>query len=444
MAGQGTFVRGRENVTVPFSILPRNRRRGSTILFLGVLAAGLLTLAVMGWVEGFTALRVPAMYPAFADVRTIPGAWQAMAAGLDPRIDNPGDPWARPFNYPDIWLFLFKPLAVIGDPALVFGVVQAAMLAAVGAVLARRRHGWLAFLVFFSPPALLLLERGNTDGVVMLLTLFALWRGAFAGGAALGLAVALKIFPLFGIAAALLHPTWRRGLAGLVVAAPLSVWSLRQTSAMVAATPGAYSTAFGLRSASLLFLTADSPLFTPGAPKWLVRVLVTLVFVAGAALVWRLLRTAYRHLAAAVLAGEPGQRAVTLGFLGIFLAVFVLGSNFAYRLVVIAPILWGLAPMAVSRHGWLRCGWLAAVSLGVGVLALYAPWVPNGWVPLDGWTLLNPLTFLFAVITAPLAVEAVMQAVPEWLRHRVILTLALVRKGYRSARTGPYSTGTQA
>lgn len=433
-------MQGRENVTVPFSILPRNRRHGSTILFLGVLAAGLLMLAVMGWVDGFTALRVPAMSPAFADVRTIPGAWQAIAAGLDPRIDNPGDPWARPFNYPDIWLFLFKPLAVIGDPALVFGIVQAVMLAAVGAAFARRRHGWLAFLVFFSPPALLLMERGNTDGVVMLLTLFALWRGALAGGAALGLAVALKVFPLFGIAAALLHPTWRRVLAGLVVAGPLAVWSLMQARAMVAVTPGAYSTAFGLRSVSLLFLTGDSPLFLPGAPKWVVRVLVTVVFAGGAFLTWRLLRAAYETLAAAVLAGEPGQRAVTLGFLGIFLAVFLLGSNFAYRLVVIAPILWGLAPLAGARRG----GLLAAAILGVGVLALYAPWVPNGWTPLDGWTLLNPLTFLFAVITAPLAVAAVIQATPEPFRHRAVLMCRLVRRYYRSVRIGPYSTGTQA
>ena len=159
----GNRGRSLENVTVFFSIIRQNRYQYSAIAFLGMLGGGLLTLVLLGWLDGFNKFHVPAMTPVFADIRTIPGAWESVLAGLDPRVDNPGDPWNRPFNYPEIWLFIFKPLAWVGDPVLLFGTAQALILALAGFIFTRRRHGWLAVLVFFAPPSLLLMERGNTE-----------------------------------------------------------------------------------------------------------------------------------------------------------------------------------------------------------------------------------------------------------------------------------------
>jgi hypothetical protein len=56
----------------------------------------------------WTLLQVPAMYPPFADLRTVQGALTSIARGFDPQITNPGDPWSRPMNYPMVWIKIAK------------------------------------------------------------------------------------------------------------------------------------------------------------------------------------------------------------------------------------------------------------------------------------------------------------------------------------------------
>ena len=49
-------------------------------------------------------LTLPALVPAFGDMRTSTGINFSLACGFDPMLDNPGDPWGRAVEYPRIWI----------------------------------------------------------------------------------------------------------------------------------------------------------------------------------------------------------------------------------------------------------------------------------------------------------------------------------------------------
>src|SRR5258708_21050670 len=92
--------------------------------------AALLTYAaifgaarIAGWARVWDALTVPSMVPPFADLRMVTGVQQTLDLHLDPRIDNPGDPWNRPFNYPGIWIAISTGLHWTPDDTVWIGLL---------------------------------------------------------------------------------------------------------------------------------------------------------------------------------------------------------------------------------------------------------------------------------------------------------------------------------
>ena len=71
-----------------------------------------ISILSFGWTLTWTKLLVPTMHPPFADLRTVQGSLASLAAGFDPQLINPGDPWDRPMNYPLIWMYVAKLLAL--------------------------------------------------------------------------------------------------------------------------------------------------------------------------------------------------------------------------------------------------------------------------------------------------------------------------------------------
>ena len=60
------------------------------------------------------------MSPMFGDLRTIP-----MMESYDGLRENINvDPWGRPYNYPEIWIYIFTFVGLIFDPYIFFGTLQ--------------------------------------------------------------------------------------------------------------------------------------------------------------------------------------------------------------------------------------------------------------------------------------------------------------------------------
>jgi hypothetical protein len=109
------------------------------------------------------------MYPAFADLRVIQGAVISVEKGLDPRVSNLGDHWARPFDYPMLWVSIGKALNFTNETRFIF-ICSAMVFCFIGicAFLIFRfpSFGLLASMV--STATLLGIERGNTDLLIFL------------------------------------------------------------------------------------------------------------------------------------------------------------------------------------------------------------------------------------------------------------------------------------
>src|SRR5215475_2130607 len=91
-------------------------------LFVLVVIGFAASIYLFGRSQVFHLFGVRAMWPYFADLRAFTGAVYSEDLGLKPWLENPGDPWQRPFNYPVIWISLFRLIARWGDPVLIFGM----------------------------------------------------------------------------------------------------------------------------------------------------------------------------------------------------------------------------------------------------------------------------------------------------------------------------------
>ena len=223
-------------------------------LFVLVVIAFATSIFLFGRSKVFALFGIGAMTPYFADLRQIAAAVDAEDRGLKPWLENPGDPWHRPLNYPVIWISLFRLIAKWGDPVLILGMAQLAALFGLGLWLSRQKEGYLAFLLCLSPPILLAIERGSTNILVFLLMLAGVWRAAMPGGVALGLAAALKFFPAVGIVIVALRANYKF-LVGVALAAPLIVWAFMQLPRIYDLFPSGPIGLFGIKSFSL-FLDA--------------------------------------------------------------------------------------------------------------------------------------------------------------------------------------------
>jgi hypothetical protein len=171
----------------------------------------------------WTQLGISPLNPPFSDSRAITAAWQCTNQGIDVMVRNPCDPWQRIMQYPKIWMI---------PAALGFGQDLTNWLGAANAVLSLGTVIWvmgpvrrlweagLYLALLLSPPVLLLLERGNVDGLILALVgmSMVLWSAQGTATRALALllvelAAVLKLFPIITAWALL-----RRGGRGVMAA----------------------------------------------------------------------------------------------------------------------------------------------------------------------------------------------------------------------------------
>lgn len=112
----------------------------------------------------------------FADIITITHTADCQPPTENPYLNGDCDPWGRLYNYPRIWLSLFKMLHLGSSADTLLGLMYMLVFAlAVSKLAAGRSFKELLvlLLLLISPPVLLLLERGNSDLLVFTVLILA-------------------------------------------------------------------------------------------------------------------------------------------------------------------------------------------------------------------------------------------------------------------------------
>lgn len=182
-------------------------RASFSIFFFGICVLVGLLFLVFGYTEILHVVwNIPTMKPYFADIRTITGVNDTIALGLDPLVNNPGDPWHRAMNYPRIWQYVAELSKMDQSFGVYFGLLNVTLYVIGFYVFAlrikmSRLMGFLFLITFFSPASVLAMERGNIDIVMFFLLSLSLCYicKPIIYSTIVMIASILKIFPIFAM-----------------------------------------------------------------------------------------------------------------------------------------------------------------------------------------------------------------------------------------------------
>lgn len=285
-----------------------------------------------GYEETWQLWNIPTMTPHFADLRTVTGLSITLAQGYDPMINNPGDPWQRPFNYPPIWKIL-PFLGVKPEHTTLLGLLFIGLFL-VGLCLPFSDLTWVevGFLLagVLSPAVLLGIERANADLLIFFLIALAIWtieKSSLWTAIILQMAILLKLYPLFALN--ILMRAKKKTfliLVALIVGISLLYFltNFREILLTLSATQKSYNLSYGI---TVLPQRLERSPYANYASVFLVltSVTATILTIGG---VWfsRRLDLSQSYRAASFLDAFRAGSAIYVG-------TFFLGSNFDYRLM---------------------------------------------------------------------------------------------------------------
>lgn len=362
-------------------------------LGLGILAAAGVLGLNLGAPDSWRDFGVPAIDRQWSDVRIITSGAECDERGLDPLVKNPCDHAHRALNYPRVWVTLAN---VLDRSVVTFATIfSIAYLLGVTVVFRRLRPNGLALIVFalaiFGPPALLALERGNNDllvvGMVAIGVCLVVRRAApqfVAGALVLALAAFLKLFPVVALPVVFLSaygdedPGRRRrhlGIAGAATLLVLVAFAVQSSDIQAifdhTSRPGVYAYGYGAVE-EFVRLRGFGALFGDGAWYYLVLVVALLLvpLLAFASRRPRLRARLVRPALEAISRSEPA----TLFVAGVLVfAVTLVLDSYPYKLTVLVlalPLCVHVLQNRSGRHA------RSEQALAVGLVALIgALWV---------------------------------------------------------------------
>lgn len=167
------------------------------LIFVLLISLFLSSLFLNGWEPSWDFVYVPSMEPVFADMRVIQGAIKSESLGLNPMVNNPGDPWSRVLNYPSIWIDIAKIFNLENEKFfLVFNLSMVSIYLLICLILLLKTKSFLLILLIFSSSSLLAIERGNNDLIIFSIIYFSTLLLPIYSFFFLSLAAFLKIYPL--------------------------------------------------------------------------------------------------------------------------------------------------------------------------------------------------------------------------------------------------------
>jgi hypothetical protein len=388
---------------------------GSIITSASIAALGVLLWLghSLGWDEAWSSFGVTPLHPYFLDMHGVTDPAACAAKGINPYLPSQCEP-GRLYNYPPVWLWLGY-LGINGSDAAWLAVPMIIGAFVIVVILLKGRpasDGALASLAVLSPSVLMGVERGNIDlliltlvgGAALIFKAQNLHRIVWAG-VLISVAIVLKLYPMFCIAL-VARPNRRAfllagvlavvGVCYLVLIFPDLVFIRQNTGT-------SYILSYGYKVVflGLDYLRSEANLLPLRlADTWMPFTLAILTICLATAIA--LLNIRFGNAFCTVSDNVAGT-AYLLGS-GIYCGTFLLGADFAYRLMFLLLCLpqvldWGNRRF-VEREP------TSTIGRGLLALVLSVLWLngnPNGnstfmWAPqfLDWLLLLGLATILMS------------------------------------------------
>ena len=306
-----------------------------SLLILGWLAI-LISVLAIGWTNTWETLGVPTMWPPFADMRTVQGSLISVELGLNPQIDNQGDPWIRVMNYPLVWSWIAEILNLQNESNyLVLILIWIIFFIFCCCLLLQISPSLFLLLLCFSGSALLVVERGNNDLIVFVLLFFAARSNAIFSTTFLTIATLLKIYPLLIIPAFLKN--FKTFIAMIVVAVLILLFLWSELSSLRSGTPVSAVLSYGSISIvasvqKFISLVYGSQNITVPAQKYILfsSTILSLAFLATSLVIFMKQKT--RKLLATTSLTTEEEKLFLVGSC-VYIGTFILSSNWDYRLI---------------------------------------------------------------------------------------------------------------
>jgi len=356
-----------------------------TIIAIGLIVAAIALFSLghlVGWNATWRSIGVTPLQPHLFDMHVITDYAACAAKGFDAYIPHSCN--VDNFNIPPIWLLLGF-LGIDGSDSTWLSIVMVAVAFGVMTALLKGRSvldGVLALLAILSPSVMMGVERGNLDLLILALVGITaliyeeqrigrvLWSCSF-----LGLAILLKLFPMFCVALGARFS--RRTSLFAVIVMVFSLVYLITISHYIPLirqnVPTTFILSYGYKAA---FLGLDQLRSEAGrdpiglADTW-VPVMAAILIVVLAA-VTALIGFYNGRVFCAVTDGVAGT-----SFLfgsGIYCGTFLLGTNFIYRLMFLLLCLPRLQDWQSEAKEQRR---IARIEGGLFAIVLSALWL-NG------------------------------------------------------------------
>ena len=402
-------------------------RDGRWILLLILLAYFVTFTALKHWCgreAAWETLGVSSGYPSFLDLRFVTGTLEGSAAGFDPYVENPFDPYQRRMNYPRIWLSLAG-LGLKERHTVPLGIGLTVIYFAVLLLWAGRTNpieSLLLGLFLCSPRLMWVIERGNVDMVILTLLILALllarWRSKLRPLLLLMVlfTAILKLYPIAGIWVAARN---RFGRAVAWIAVPLLIFAaylyftwadvLRTIEYTPRITWWSYGSVVAFEIMEFL-LRWMAGIRIPG--WWLAAASLAAVAVAGVIAV-----QLARRLRGAPCESPAHIDAFLVGS-GIYAGTFLIGTNFDYKLIFLILLLPQTFEWMRDRGGFAATAaallWAIMLSVWAESLIMWVRQRPTSWPPTMGVMLQELANWMLWVLIVAINLRLVAQWIRQW------------------------------
>ena len=371
-----------------------------------------LLVSFFGEKNVWETLDIPTYHPSFIDLRGVLTGLDAARLGFDPLYNNPLDPYKRPVAYPRLWLMagwlgLSEKHTEIIAVLLLAGYAVSLLACITG--YDRATAVWMTLAVC-SPAALMCYRFANVELIICILLLWALALERFSAFLSISLfelAAFLKLFPIVGLVYLIKEKRekfLKVLIAGLGIFVVYLILNWHDVPWILGHAPKGALENYGVSVfAFRVYEILDSRAFDGLIIGSSYIVLYVLCFIA--------LYLSNRYKGDVSSENQHFMDAFRVGAL-IYLATFIQGNSFNYRLIFIILTIPQLA-LWVKSQAELR-----TVVLSTLLLAIFSCWgmvltqilpVNQGFVidELANWGLFFCFLYMFFV------------SLPRWLRAEI-------------------------
>ena len=278
----------------------------------------------------------------FGDLITIiPNLVELNTMDINSAKISSSEKMGRVMNYPLIWVYIFDFVGKLINPVALFGYGQMLLyfiyVYYVQSVVTNKGILIILFCLLFSPPLLLALERGNNDLTIFFLIIIGFLNSSFIRGLLLGIATALKVYPIFLIIIYfLLNKLNRSFFFGLLITSPLILFTMLQLDIYIGNTEISFSANFGLLTMGLFFQKIITLLLQINTHKILLIFLSLVIFFVSVKALDHFLNDQISKFLSKLSKNRKNFEVFILST-GLSVLIFFTFSSWAYRLVFLLP-----------------------------------------------------------------------------------------------------------